>query len=329
MTLRNSLRICWYAIVLAWIASMSGNQLKAQQPYRILDQWKLADSGWWDYLVVDPPTHRLYITRGDHLDVLDSDTGKLVGTVAGLHGIHGVAFDATGKFGYISDGGANAVVVFDRASLATLATIPAGTGPDAIVYEPVTKTIWAFNGRSHNATEIDTLTRKVIATIALPGKPESPVVDGHGFIYDNIEDKSEIVKLDAKAGTLLAEWPLKDCESPSGLAFDSGSKRLFPVCDGKKMGIVDANSGKTLATAAIGDGPDAAGWSAKHKLAFASCGEGVLAVVDTASPDYKTIQMLPTKRGARTMAYDATNDRIYLVTADFGPPLKIPVHARP
>ena len=291
----------------------------AQGPYRILDRWKLADAGWWDYVTVDGAGHRLYVTRGDHLDILDTATGKQLGTIGGLHGIHGVALDTAGKLGYISDGGGNAVVVFDRATLATVATIPAGTGPDGIIFEPATGTVWAFNGRSKDATVIDASTGKVVATIALPGRPEAPAVDGAGTVYDNIEDKSEIVRLDARTKKITAEWPLAGCEGPSGLAMDAARHHLFPVCDGKKMGIVDANSGKTLATAAIGDGPDAAAWSAAKNLIFASCGEGVLSVVDGASAEYATVETLPTQAGARTMAYDAETDRGYLVTAEFGP----------
>jgi YVTN family beta-propeller protein len=302
----------------------------AQQPYRILDRWTLPEPGGWDYVTVDSAAHRLYITRGDHVDVLDTASGKLTGTIGNLGRIHGVALDTAGQFGYISDAGTNTVVVFDRATLATLASIPAGTGPDGITFEPATQTVWAFNGRSHDATVIDAATRKVVATIALPGKPESAAVDGTGILYNNIEDKNQIVRLDAHSLKMTATWDLKDCESPSGLAFDTAGHRLFPVCDGKKMGVVDSLTGASLATATIGDGPDAAGWSAAHKLAFASCGEGVLSVVDAGSPGYKTIQTLATQSGARTMAYDAAADRIYLITATFGPrPAATPENPRP
>lgn len=290
----------------------------AQTPYHILDRWKLDDNGFWDYLLVDSPAHRLYLTRGDHVDVIDTATGKLAGTISGLHGTHGIALDTAGKVGWVSDGGGNAVVAFDRSSLATLATIPAGTNPDGIVFEPATQTVWAFNGRSKNVTVIDAASEKVVATIDLPGKPEFPAVDGTGVVFDNIEDKSEIVKLDAHSKTLTATWP-SGCDSPSGLAFDVPGHRLFPVCDGKKMSVIDSASGKLIANPAIGDGPDAAGWSAKQKLAFASSGDGILSVIDAAKPDYPTIESLPTQRGARTMAYDPGTDRVYLVTAEFGP----------
>ncbi len=299
------------------VGSLCAIPATAQQPYHVIDHWTLPDAGGWDYLIADPAAHRLYITRGDHVDVLDSTTGKIAGTISGLHGTHGVALDTAGKLGWVSDGGGNAVVAFDRTTLTTVATIPTGQNPDGIVFEPATQTVWAFDGRSKDATVIDAATEKGVATIPLPGKPEFPAVDGKGNVFDNIEDKNEIVRLDANAKKLTAEWPV--CDSPSGLAFDVPGHRLFPVCDGKKMAVVDSESGKVLATPAIGNGPDAAGWSAAHKLAFASCGEGVLAVVDAASPDYKTIETLPTQQGARTMAYDSATDRVYLVTAQFGP----------
>ena len=295
-------------------------QTAAQQPYKILNTWKLGGDGGWDDLRADPPAHRLYLTHGTRVDVVDTQTGKLVGSIAGLQGTHGVALDDAGKFGYISDGRGNAVVVFDRATLATVATIPAGTGPDAIVFEPATQTVWAFNGRSNDATVIDAATCKVVATIPLPGKPEFAIVDGKGTIFDNIEDKNELVRLDAHTNKLTAEWPIVGCESPSGLAFDSAGGRLFSVCDGKKMAVTDASTGKSLATPAIGDGPDGAGWDAAHKLAFSSNGgSGTLTVIDASAPGYPALEELATQRGARTMTYDSAADRIYLVTAEFGP----------
>ena len=300
----------------AGVSADRSSSVGSEGPYKVLDQWKLADAGGWDYLLADSAANRVYITRGDHVDAVDTTSGKLIGTISGLHGTHGIALNPDGKFGYISDGGGNAVVVFDRSNLSTVATIPAGTNPDAIIFEPSTKTVWAFNGRSKDITVIDAASQKVVATIPVPGKPEFAAADGKGNVYNNIEDKSEVLKIDANTHKIIATWPA-GCESPSGLAIDIAGNRLFPVCDGNKMSVIDAASGKVLATPSIGDGPDAAGWSVKHKVAFASSGDGVLSVVDGAT--YKTIQSLPTKRGARTMAYDAATDRVYLVTADFGP----------
>jgi YVTN family beta-propeller protein len=289
----------------------------AQQPYAVVDRWKVGGTGGWDYLLADPSFHLLYLTHGTRVEVIDTKTGKPVGAITGLKGTHGVALDPDGKFGYISDGGANAVIVFDRKTFATLASIPAGTNPDGIAYEPVTKTVWAFNGRSKNATVIDTRSRTVVATIALPGKPEFPQADGKGHVFDNIEDKNSIVRLDASTNTLTDTFPVAGCDSPSGLAMDRENSRLFAVCDNKKMGVVDANTGKELALVNIGDGPDAAGYDSEHQLAFSSNGEGTLTVVD-ARDGYKPIQTLPTQKGARTMTYDSATDRVYLVTAQYG-----------
>jgi len=306
----------------------------AQQPYHIVAQWTIGGDGGWDDLHADAAAHRLYLTHGPRVDIVDTLTGKAVGAITGLHGTHGVALDTAGKFGYISDGGGNAVVVFDRATLATVATIPAGTNPDAILFEPATQTVWAFNGRSNNATVIDAATRKVVATLSLPGKPEFAATDGSGTIYDNIEDKSEIVRIDAKSKTITATWPA-GCDSPSGLGLDVAGNRLFPVCDGKKMAAVDATSGELLANPSIGDGPDGAGFDPTHKLAFASSGDGILSVVDASKtgnpgPAYPTIESLPTQRGARTMTYEPETDRIFLVTAELGPrPAPTPENPRP
>ncbi len=306
------------AAALACVCTLAPTALAAQKPYHVINHWTIGGEGGWDYLHDDSAAHRLYIAHGPRVDMIDTETGKPVGAITGLHGTHGIAFDTAGKYGFVSDGGGNAVVAFDRKTLATVATIPAGTNPDGIVFEPATQTVWAFNGRSHNVTVIDAASLKAIDTIALPGKPEFPAVDGQGHVFDNIEDKSEVVRLDARSKAVTAEWPA-GCDSPSGLAIDVIGHRLFPVCDGEKMSVIDSESGKQLGTASIGDGPDAARWSPRFRLAFASSGDGILAVVNAAAQGYPTLEKLPTERGARTMAYDSATDRIYTVTAKFGP----------
>ncbi|HEX4155388.1 MAG TPA: YncE family protein [Acidobacteriaceae bacterium] len=291
----------------------------AQQPYHVLEHWKIGGTGGWDYLLADPGAHRLYVTHGARVDVVDSVNGKLLGSITGLKGTHGVVLEPHGRYGFISDGGANAVVVFDRTNLQTVASIPAGTNPDGMTYEPVTKTVWAFNGRSKSVSVIDAGSRSVVATIQLPGKPEFPRADGRGHVFDNIEDKNEIAEFDAKSRTLIATWPLKDCDSPSGMSIDPAHHRLFSVCEGGKMAVIDTETGKQIATPSIGNGPDASTYSPKFQLAFSSNGaDGTLSVVDAAH-DYKTIESLPTQKGARTMAYDPRTDHIYVVTAEFGP----------
>jgi len=294
--------------------------LMAQGPYHLQDRWKIGGDGGWDYLAVDPQSGLLYITRGNHVMVVDTAAGgKVVADITGLKGTHGVAFDTDGKTGYISDGASNAVAVFDRASNRITQTIPAGTNPDGIVFEPATRTVWAFNGRSKNATVIDAKTKQVIATVPLPGKPEFPVADGKGSVFVNIEDKNEIAHLDAKSHRLLAEWPI-GCESPSGHAIDVANHRLFAVCEGKKMAVVDATTGKVVATPEIGEGPDAAAFDPHTHNAFSSNGEGTLTVVHEDSPDsYTVLQTVETQRSARTMALDAKTGKIYLVAAEFGP----------
>ena len=202
--------------------------VSAQQPYRILDRWKIGGDGFWDDLHVDSPAHRLYLTHGARVDVLDTQTGKLVGAITGLHGTHGVALDDAGKFGYISDGGGNAVVVFDRATLATVATIPAGQNPDGIVFEPVTQTVWAFNGRSQDITVISAARQKVVATIPLPGRPEFPAVDGQGAVFDNIEDKNEIVRIDARSKSSPPSGPSPDATAPAAWLSTRQAHASFP-----------------------------------------------------------------------------------------------------
>lgn len=303
----------------------------SQSTYHVVQRWTIGGEGGWDYLLADGHAHRLYVTHNARVEVIDTTTGKAVGAVTGLKSTHGVALDPDGKTGYISDGAGNAVVVFDRSSLAVLATIPAGTNPDGIVYEPVTKTVWAFNGRSQNVTIVDTATRSVAATVPVPGKPEFPAADGKGDVYVNIEDKNEIARFDAKTHTQIAVWPLTGCNSPSGLAFDAAGRRLFSVCDGGKMVVTNADTGKTVGQPAIGDGPDAAAYDAQHKLAFSSNGQSSnLTVVDASKPSYPELETLTTERGARTMALDQETGRIYLATAKFGPPPPAtPEHPRP
>ena len=289
------------------------------QTYHVADHWKVGGQGGWDYLLSDDVAHRLYVTHNARVEVLDTMTGKVVGAVTGMKSTHGVALNPDGKTGYASDGAGNAIVVFDRGDLAVKATVPAGTNPDGITFEPVTKTVWAFNGRSKDVSVMDVSSNKIIATIPLPGKPEFSQVDGHGAVFVNIEDKNEIVKLDANAKKVVGAWELGGCESPSGMAIDRAKRRLFSVCDGGKMAVVSYDTGKVLGLALIGDSPDAAGFDAQHNLAFSSNGDGTLTVIDASKPAFPVLQTVKTTKGARTMAFDVTTDRIFLSAAQYSP----------
>ena len=318
-------------VVLVGAALALGSSSARAQGYHVTDTWKIGGDGGWDYLAVDPQSKLLYVTRGNHVMVVDTSTGKVTADITGLKGTHGVVFDTAGKYGYVTDGGANEVAVFDRKSNTIVKRVAAGTNPDGAVFEPVTKTVWAFNGRSKNATAIDANTQQVVATVDLPGKPEFPVADGKGSVFVNIEDTSQLVHIDAKSHKVLATWALAPCEEPSGLAIDRKNGRLFSVCDGKVMAVVDPTSGKVVATPAIGNGPDAAAFDEKNVLAFSSNGEGTLTVVHQDSPDsYSVLQNVATKQGARTMALDPDTGKVYVVTADFGPrPAATPENPRP
>jgi YVTN family beta-propeller protein len=297
----------------------------AQKPYKIVSQWNIGGSGTWDYLANDPQHHALYVTHLTSVAVLDTTNGKLLTTITGFKKAHGIAFTSDGNTGYISDGLSNDIVVFDRHNYKPLATIPTGHDPDGITFDPVTKTVWAFNGKDSTATVINTATNKVIATIGLPGKPEFPVADGQGSVYDNLESTGSIVRLDVRTLKVTSIWKLAGCVAPTGLALDPAGRRLFTVCDNNRMAIVNADTGKELGSAPIGNSPDATRFSPRHQLAFSSNGGGTLTVVDAAH-GYKVIEILPTPKGAASMAYDEATDRIFLSVADYGP---VPAADRP
>lgn len=299
--------------------------------YSLQQTWKLGGDGGWDYLTMDSAAHLLYIARANRVMVVDTNSGKKVTEITGLQGVHGIALDPQGKYGYISDGAAGEVRVFDRSSRKIVASIQAGSNPDAILFEPAVRNVYAFNGRSKNATVIDVSNNKVIDTIPLPGKPEFAVTDGQGTIFVNIEDKNQLARIDAKTRKLTATWDLTSCDSPSGLAFDIAHKRLFSVCDNKKMIVTDSETGKIVATPAIGERPDAAKFDPNRSVAFSSNGEGTLTIVNAdPSQNYPVVQTLQTQKSARTMAVDPATGRVYLAAAQIGPrPAATPENPRP
>jgi YVTN family beta-propeller protein len=280
---------------------------------------KVGGEGGWDYITFDSATRRLFISRGTRVMVLDVDSDKVVGEIPDTPGVHGIALAPELNRGFVSNGRGNNVTIFDMKTLATLGHAEAGQNPDAIIYDPSTKRAFAMNGRSGDVTAIDAATGKVAGTVPIGGKLEFAAADGKGRIYVNVEDKNEIAVID-KELKVAARWPLAPCEEPSGLAMDTAHRRLFAGCGNKMMAVVDADSGKVIATPPIGDGVDANGFDPGTGFAFASCGEGVLTVVKEESPNkFAVVENVATQRGARTMALDPKTHEVFLVTADFGP----------
>ena len=299
--------------------------------YQLVKKILLRGEGGWDYLTFDPDSGRLFISRVSHVIVLDAASGKVVGDIPDTAGVHGIALAPELGRGFTSNGRADTVTIFDLKTLATIGQVKAGQNPDAIVYDPASKRVFTMNGRSGDATAIDAATGKVEGTVPLGGKPEFAVADGGGHIYINIEDKSELVALDSGKLAVAARWPLTPCERPTGLAIDRKHRRLFSGCSNELMAVVDADSGKLIATLPIGSGVDATAFDPGLQYAYASNGEGTLTVAHEDSPGkFSVVENVATQRGARTMALDPDTHRVYLVTADFAPaPPPAPGQPRP
>jgi DNA-binding beta-propeller fold protein YncE len=309
-----------FAVSLALLTA-AGTLAAADPGYKVIKTYKVGGDGGWDYLTADASARRLYISRATHVIVLDMDSGKTVGDIADTPGVHGIALAPELGRGFVSNGREGTVSIFDMKTLATSSKVKVGDNPDAILYDPATKRVFTFNGRSQDSTAIDATNGTVLGTIKLDGKPEFAASDGKGEIFVNIEDKSELTVIDPAKLAVKTKWPLAPCTEPSGLAMDVKNRRLFVGCDNKMMAVVDADSGKVLATPAIGEGVDATAFDGETGLAFASCGEGVLTVVREESPDkFSVAENVPTQQGARTLALDSKTHDAYLVTAKFGPP---------
>lgn len=278
------------------------------------------DEGW-DYVLVDSDARRVYISHGSRVLVIDADTYAPLGEISDTQGVHGiVVVPALGR-GFTSNGRANNVSIFDLKTFKTIGTAPTGKNPDAILYEESSKRLFTFNGGSSDATAINAADGKVTGTIALGGRPEFAVADGRGNIYLNIEDTSELVQLDAKTLKVLHRWPEAPCKEASGLAIDVKNRRLFAGCGNKMMAVIDADSGKVIATPAIGEGVDANAFDPGTSYAFASNGEGTLTVVHEDTPDkFSVVESVVTKKSARTMGLDLKTHKIFLPTAEFTEP---------
>jgi DNA-binding beta-propeller fold protein YncE len=323
-SIRLLISLC--ALTLALIA-LPLQQTEAAPPkeeasgYHVAKTIPVGGDEGWDYVAVDSDARRIYVSHGSRVVVLDADSGAVSGEIPDTQGVHGIAIASDLGRGFTSNGRANTVTIFDLKTLSTLGTVKAGTNPDAIVYDAGTKRVFTMNGRSNDATAIDAASGTVVGTLALGGKPEFAVADGKGSIFVNIEDKSELVEFDPQKLAVLHRWPLAPCQEPSGLAMDRKTRRLFAGCDNKIMAVVDADTGKVIATPAIGEGVDANGFDPATNFAFASNGEGTLTVVHEDSPNKFTIMdNVPTRRSARTMGLDLKTHNIYLPAADFDAP---------
>jgi DNA-binding beta-propeller fold protein YncE len=289
--------------------------------HRVIDRWALGGEGGWDYPTVDSAAHRLYLSRGTHVAVIDTRTGRPVGDVTDTPGVHGIAIAAELRRGYATAGKADAVMVFDLKTLHEVGSIPVGAHPDAIVYDPRTREVVALDGAGGSASVIDAAKNTVVGTIALPGAPEFARSDGAGHVYVNIEDKNEMAALDLASLKVTAVWPLTGCERPTGLALDARNHRSFSGCGNAVMVVSDTLLGKSIAALPIGNGVDGVEFDAQTQNAYSANGEGTLTIVHE-GPDpehFAVIQTLPTARGARTIALDAATHRLYLPTAQFGP----------
>ncbi len=283
------------------------------------------DQTYWDYLTADAHNRQLYVTRGNQVLVMSLDSGKTIATIANLKRVHGVALVQEFNKGFITDSGDNVVVVFDLQSNRVTNRIKVGDAPDAILYEPLKKRIYAFNAHGHSVSLIDAQSEKVMATAALSGIPEFAATDGHGNVFVNIEDKNTLIRLDPTGVKVQNEWSLAPCNGPSGLAIDVQGRRLFSVCDNKFMIVTDADTGKQVAQIPVGTEPDAAIYDVEKKLIFSSNCDGTLTVVKQETPDkYTVVQTLTTQKEARTMALDAVSQKLFLPYEQVKPGQKPP-----
>jgi DNA-binding beta-propeller fold protein YncE len=289
----------------------------AQSGYHQLRKITIGGDGGWDYLIAD--AGRVYVSHTNEVDVVDSIKGEVAGKITDLHGVHGIALAPEFNRGFISNGQSNTVTIFDLKSLAKIGEdVPVGTGPDAIMYDPASKRVFTFNGRSNDSTAVNAKDGTVAGTIPVDGKPEFAGADGKGHVYVNIEDKSAVYDIDAKALTVSHKWSLAPCEEPSGLAMNPKTRRIFSGCHNKMMAVTDADTGKVVATPAICNGIDATAFDPALGWVFNSCGEGILTVIKEDSPNsYSLVENVKTQQGARTMALDTKTHNVFLAIAEY------------
>jgi DNA-binding beta-propeller fold protein YncE len=292
----------------------------AASGYKVLTKFKIGGTGGWDYVAVDSGNRRIYASHGTAVEVLDADSGAVVGKIEQLHGVHGIAIAPDLGKGFITNGQSSSVTVFDLKTLAKTGEPAAGKNPDAICYEPKTKRVLAINHSGTDATSFDAKTMEIVKTIPTGAGGEFCAVDGAGKVYVNLETSSEILEIDAAKSEVTRKASLAPCEGPSGLSIDVKGKKLFPVCGNKMMAVVDIPSFKVIATPAIGPGTDGGGFDPGSGYAFsANGGDGTMTVVGLVNGKYDVIDNVPTTRGARTMTVDEKTHHALLLAAEYGP----------
>ncbi len=289
------------------------------QGFNIARKIPVAGQGGWDYLTVDEGGRRLYVSHGTQVEVLDVDSGAVVGKVENTPGVHGIAIAPELGRGFVSNGQSSTVTIFDLKTLKTIAEVPVGKKPDAIIYDPATSRVFAFNGDSNSATAIQAADGKVVGTVDLGGGPEFAVADGSGYVYDNLEDASVVLKINSRTLKVDERWPTAPCASPSSIAMDRPNRRLFIGCRSKVMAVMNADTGKVIATLPIGDHVDATAFDPESRLVFNSNGGGTITVIHQDSPDkYSVVENVKTVPKAKTMALDPKTHRLFLSTAEAG-----------
>ncbi len=291
----------------------------AADGYNITKKIPIPGQGSWDYLTVDETARHLYVSHGTQVEVLDVDSESIVGNIPKTPGVHGIAIAAELGRGFVSNGQASNVTIFDLKTLKPIADVPTGQKPDAIIFDPATSRVFAFNGGSNNVTAIDAASGKVAGTIDLGGGPEYAVADGNGLVYNNLEDESLVLKIDSRNLTVEQRWPTAPCASPSSIAMDRANRRLFIGCRSKVMAVMNADSGRIITTLPIGDHVDATAFDPETKLIFNSNGEGTITVIRQESPDkYSVVETVKTLPRAKTMALDPKTHRLFLSTTEAG-----------
>jgi len=291
----------------------------ADSSYSLVKKISISGQGSWDYLTVDEAARRLYVSHGTQVEVLDIDSLTVVGNVTKTLGVHGIAIAPESGRGFVSDGQSNTVTIFDLKTLRPIADVPVGKKPDAIIFDPATSRVFAFNGESNSATAIDAASGKVAGTVDLGGGPEYAAADGKGYVFNNLEDESQVLKINSRDLKVEQRWPTAPCSSPSSMAMDRSNRRLFLGCRSKVMAVMNADTGQVITTLPIGDHVDATAFDPETKLIFNSNGEGTVTVIHQDSPDkYSLMETVKTVPRAKTMALDPRTHRLFLSTAENG-----------